>query len=189
MNLFQIEPVFFRNQAEFRKWFIENHTSEKELWVGYYKTSSKKESISYSESVDEAICFGWIDGIRKSIDNESYCNRFTPRRQKSIWSTVNISKAETLLKKGLMQPAGIESYNKSLTEKSGIYSYENVPSVLSEEFDLKFRINEKAWLFFNTLSPSLRKTLLHWVMGAKKDITRQSRLEKLINSCEAGKVL
>ena len=98
-----MNPQFFSTQAEFRKWLQLHHASEKEIWVGFYKTSSKKESINYSESVDEAICFGWIDGIRKSIDNESYCNRFTPRRKKSNWSTINIAKVEKLLNQGLMQ--------------------------------------------------------------------------------------
>lgn len=102
-----MNPIFFSSKTEFRKWLIENHASEKELWVGYYKTASKKESISYSDSVDEAICFGWIDGVRKSIDDKSYCNRFTPRRDKSIWSVINIEKAENLIKNGLMFPAGI----------------------------------------------------------------------------------
>lgn len=182
-------PQFFSTQAEFRKWLQQHHASEKEIWVGFYKTSSKKESITYSESVDEAICFGWIDGIRKSIDKESYCNRFTPRRNKSNWSAINIAKVEKLLKHGLMHDSGIESYNKRTDDKSRVYSYENLPSKLPDELEIKLRTNEKAWLFFNKQAPSHQKTIIYWIMSAKQETTRLSRLEKLITASEAGKKL
>jgi uncharacterized protein YdeI (YjbR/CyaY-like superfamily) len=184
-----MNPIFFSSKTEFRKWLIENHASEKELWVGYYKTASKKESISYSDSVDEAICFGWIDGVRKSIDDKSYCNRFTPRRDKSIWSVINIEKAENLIKNGLMFPAGIESYNKRTDDKSRVYSYENVPGKLSDDLILKLRENEKAWTFFSNQSPSHQKTIIYWIMSAKQEATKMLRLEKLIAASEAGKKL
>ncbi|MBK8488853.1 MAG: hypothetical protein IPL48_13815 [Bacteroidetes bacterium] len=110
-------PIFFNTPIEFRKWLIKHHQSATELWVGYYKTSSKKSGITYSQSVDEALCFGWIDGIRKSIDNDSYCNRFTPRRLNSNWSKINIKKVETLIEQGLMQPAGLDIYKLRKFEK------------------------------------------------------------------------
>jgi uncharacterized protein YdeI (YjbR/CyaY-like superfamily) len=181
-----MNPLFFSTQAAFRAWLLQNHATAQELWVGYYKAGSKKASVTYSQSVDEAICFGWIDGVRKSIDKESYCIRFTPRRAKSIWSDVNINKAEALLKLGLMQPAGIESFNKRTDDKSRVYSYENVPSKLTDDLEAKLQVNEKAWLFFSKQAPSHRKTIVYWIMSAKQESTRLSRLEKLITASESG---
>lgn len=140
-------PVFFATPEEFRKWLEENHQSETELLVGYYKIGTKKPSMNWSESVDEALCFGWIDGVRRSIDDESYCNRFTPRKPRSNWSAVNIAKVEELIRLRKMMPAGLAAYEKRLDARSAIYSYENRPEKLDEKFETQFQENSKAWDF------------------------------------------
>lgn len=180
-------PVFFATPAEFRKWLEENHQTETELLVGYYKIGTKKPSMNWSESVDEALCFGWIDGVRRSIDEESYCNRFTPRKPRSNWSAVNIAKVEELIRTGKMMPAGLAAYEKRTDTRSAIYSYENRPERLDEQFESQFQENSKAWDFFNAQAPSYKKTIIYWVMSAKQEPTRFSRLNKLIEASEAGK--
>lgn len=181
--------IFFKTSADFRKWLEIYHKTEKEIWVGYYKTSLKKEGITWPQSVDEAICFGWIDGIRKSIDNERYCNRFTPRKANSNWSSVNIKKAGLLSAKGLMHPSGLKMFEKRKDDKSEVYSYENKPEILSGELEQKFRSNEKASAFFSAQAPSYRRTVLYWIMSGKQEKTRINRLSKLIEACETGKKL
>ncbi len=180
-----VKPTFFKTQSSFRKWFEKNHEKEKELLVGFYKVKSGKQSITWSQSVDEAVCFGWIDGIRKSIDDESYCIRFTPRKPKSIWSAVNIKKVEELSKQGLMHVSGLDAFAKREEKKSGIYSYEKEPSVLSDDFLKKFESNKKAWKFFRSMARSYQNTAIHWVMNAKQEITKSKRLEELIKDSEA----
>lgn len=184
--MFKMNPIFFSSPVEFRKWLEENHETEKEILVGFHKVATGKPSMSWSESVDQAICFGWIDGIRKSIDNESYSIRFTPRKPKSIWSAVNMKKIEELTTIGLIQPAGISAYEKRETHRTAIYSYENKPTVLPETFDKKFRANEKAWNFFQKQAPTYKKTALYLVMSAKQEITRLQRMETLISDSEAS---
>ena len=179
------EPVFFSTQSAFRKWLEQNHDKASELLVGFYKTGSGKASISWSESVDVAICFGWIDGIRKSIDSESYSIRFTPRKPKSIWSAVNIKKVEELAKQGLMHPAGLAAFSKREENKSRIYAYEKEATTLSEDFLKKFTSNNKAWNYFQSMAPSYQKTAIHWVMNAKQEITKEKRLKELIRDCQA----
>ncbi|MFH0893445.1 MAG: YdeI/OmpD-associated family protein [Bacteroidota bacterium] len=176
--------IFFSRQSEFRKWLEKNHKSKTELLVGYYKVGSGKPSMTWSQSVDEALCFGWIDGIRKSVDEESYCIRFTPRKPKSNWSAVNIKKVEELKKQGLMTESGLALFEKRKEEKSIIYSYENKPEKLTDDFERKFKKNKKAWTFFQKQAPSYKKTAFYWVMSAKQEATRVSRLEKLISRSE-----
>lgn len=182
-----MKPVFFATQLDFRKWLEKNHRKEKEIIVGYYKVSSGKPSLTWSESVDQAICFGWIDGIRRSIDEISYSIRFTPRNPKSIWSAINIKKVEDLTKLGLMKPEGIEAFNRLEENKSKVYAYEKEPVKLSTKFERQFKTNKKAWEFFTSQAPSYQKTLTHWVMTAKQEITRSNRLNTLIKNSEAGK--
>ena len=177
------QPTFFSTQSAFRKWLEKNHDKVKELSVGFYKVKTGKPSITWSESVDEAICFGWIDGIRKSIDNESYCIRFTPRKPKSIWSAINIKKVEELTKQGLMYPAGLAAFSKREENKSRIYSYEKDVAILSDVFLKKFKANKKAWKFFQSMAPSYQNTAIHWVMSAKQEITKVKRLDELIRDC------
>jgi uncharacterized protein YdeI (YjbR/CyaY-like superfamily) len=182
-----MKPVFFPKPSDFRKWLERNHLKEKELIVGFYKVNSGKPSLTWSESVDQALCFGWIDGIRRSIDEESYCIRFTPRKPKSIWSAINIKKMAELKEKGLLKPSGIAAFEKREAKRSAIYSYEKSPSVFSEKFENQLRSNKKADKFFKALPPSFRNVCIHWVMSAKQEKTRISRMERLITASEAGK--
>ncbi|MGE0078655.1 MAG: YdeI family protein [Bacteroidales bacterium] len=178
-----MEPIFFKNRQGFRVWLENNHLEEKEIIVGFYKVSSRKPSLTWSESVDEAICFGWIDGIRKSIDEESYCIRFTPRNPNSTWSAVNVKKAETLIVTGLMQPCGLKVYKQRKIETGKKYSYENKPNSLPENLIIKFKESPVAWLFFNAQPESYKKTIYLWILDAKQEKTQLGRLEKLINAC------
>ncbi len=180
-------PVFFTKQSDFRKWLEKNHKIKTELFVGFYKVDSGKPSITWPQSVDEAICFGWIDGVRKSIDKDSYFIRFTPRKSTSIWSSINIKKVEELIQLGLMQPAGITSFEKRKEGKSRIYSYENEPLKLLDAYKNKIKANRKAWAFFNSLSPSYQKLAVYRVMSAKQEKTQISRLKNLIKECVAGR--
>lgn len=181
-----MQPTFFSKQSEFRKWLEKNHDKESELAVGFYKVGSGKPSMTWSESVDQALCFGWIDGVRKSIDKDSYQIRFTQRKPTSIWSAVNIQKMEELTKQGLMQPAGLASFEKRKESKSKIYSHEKAEVNFSPEFEKQFKANKKAWDYFELLAPSYRKTSTHWVMSAKQEATQIKRLSELIKDSEAG---
>jgi uncharacterized protein YdeI (YjbR/CyaY-like superfamily) len=184
-----MDPVFFPSPLDFRKWLQKHHTKEKELLVGFYKVGSGKPSMTWSESVDQALCFGWIDGVRKSLGEESYTIRFTPRKPSSIWSTVNIRKVAELEKQGLMQPAGLEAFSKRKETHSSIYSYEKEPVKLDRVFEKTFRSNKKAWAFFHQQPPSYRNPALNWVMSAKQEVTRLKRLETLIKDSEEGRRL
>ena len=186
MNL-DVQPTFFATQSDFRKWLEKNHRRATELFVGFHKVDSGKPSMTWSQSVDQAICFGWIDGVRKSIDKESYFIRFTPRKPTSIWSAVNIKKVAELSKRGLMHPAGLASFKLKKEHNSKIYSYEKEAVKLSANFERKFKANKKAWVFFQSLPPSYHKSALHWIMTAKQEATSIKRLEELINDSEAGK--
>ena len=178
-------PTFFDNHAEFRKWLEKNHDKETELFVGFYKVGSEKHNMTWSQSVDEALCFGWIDAVRKSIDDQSYLIRFTRRKPTSIWSNVNIKKIETLTAAGLMHTAGIEAFKFRTKHKSGIYAFEKEEVKLSEEFQAKFMANKDAWSWFEKMPPSYKKQATHWIMEAKQELTRKNRLEELIRDSEA----
>jgi len=179
-----MKPLFFSTQLGFRRWLSENHKTKTELIVGYYKVKSKKPSMTWSQSVDEALCFGWIDGVRKSIDDESYCIRFTPRKSTSIWSAVNIKKMEVLIEKGLMQPLGLKSYKLRKESKSKIYAYEKKVVELSSSYEKIFKSNKKAWDFFSSQAPSYQKKIIHRIMSAKQEKTQILRLEKTIRESE-----
>ena len=181
-----MKPIFFKTSADFRAWLEENHQKERELWVGYYKKATKLASITWPESVDEALCFGWIDGIRKSIDETSYVIRFTPRKPTSHWSDVNISRVKELKKNGLMQAAGLEAYKKRKKEKSGRASYEQKSVELSADYLKKIKANTKAWQYFDALAPSYKKMTIWFVMSAKREETRLKRLEVVISSSSQG---
>lgn len=184
-----MKPIFFPTQSDFRQWLEENHDQETEIIVGYYRVSSSKQSMTWSESVDQALCFGWIDGVRRSIDAESYCNRFTPRKAKSNWSAVNIAKVEELTATGLMKPEGLAAFAKREESRSGIYAYENELKKFSDEFEEQFKANEKAWNFFDKQANWYKKQMINWVMTAKQETTRQKRLHKLILESENEKRL
>jgi len=178
--------VFFANQPDLRKWFEKNHAKEKELYIGFYKIKSGKPSVTWPQSVDEALCFGWIDAVRKSIDEESYFIRFTKRKADSTWSLVNINKIKELTALGLMMPAGMEAYKKRKEKKSGIYAYENEVVKLAKVYEKKLKANKEAWAFFQSQAPSYKKIATRWVMTAKQESTRIRRLNDLINDSSAG---
>lgn len=180
-------PTFFTDQKDFRKWLEKNHRKEKELLVGFYKVTTKKPSMSWSESVDQALCFGWIDGVRKSIDKDSYTIRFTPRKTSSIWSAINIQKIEDLTKVGLMTEAGLKAFSFRTENKSKIYSHETEPVPLLEAYENQFKRNKIAWEFFEKQAPSYKKVMIHWIMSAKQEKTQFSRLEKTITESEKQK--
>ncbi len=184
-----MDPVYFKSAADFRKWLEKNHSTEQEIFVAYYKKGSKKSGITYTQAVEQALCFGWIDGVARSLDQDSYCNRYTPRRKNSNWSAINIKKAELLIEQGLMHASGLVAFEKRKEVLSGAYSYENKPANLSVELESMLRSNQKAWEFFSSQSPSHQKTVFYWIMSAKQEKTRISRLQKLIRSCEEGKRL
>lgn len=165
--------------------FEKNHHSAKELLAGFYKVGTKKPCITWSESVDEASCFGWIDGVRKSIDEESYCIRFTPRKSGSIWSDINIKKVEILSKQGLMHSSGLGAFSRRQENKSRIYSYEKEPSSLPKDFLKQFKANKKAWKYFQSMAPTYQKSCIHWIIDAKQEATKLKRLEELIRDSEA----
>lgn len=181
-----MKAAFFNSQYEFRDWLEKNHKRETELIVGYYKVKTGKPSMTWSESVDQALCFGWIDGIRRRIDEESYCIRFTPRRPKSNWSAVNIKKVAELTKKGLMKPEGNAVFEKRDDKRSGIYAYEKELARFSDEFKKRFKTNKNAWNFFKDQAAGYRKSCTEWVMSAKQEATRERRLLKLIVESEKG---
>jgi uncharacterized protein YdeI (YjbR/CyaY-like superfamily) len=179
---------FFATSEEFRKWLKVHHENTRELWFGFYKKGSGRPSITSPESVDEALCVGWIDGLRKTIDAESYKIRFTPRKTTSNWSVVNIGRAKELIKQGRMHPAGVKAFELRKEEKSGIYTYENRKSaVLGEAAEERFRSRPKAWDFFQSQPASYRQTAIWWVVSAKKEETLQQRLERLIAESEVGR--
>lgn len=175
---------FFSSSSEFRKWLVANHSSETELIVGFYKVKTGRPSMTWSQSVDQALCFGWIDGVRRSIDEESYSIRFTPRKKNSIWSTVNIKKVEELKLSGEMTAFGLQAYSHRTEAKSHIYSHETKALTLDSNFLKQFKSNPKGWEFFNKQAPSYQKVTIHWIMSAKQEKTRLSRLEKTIAASE-----
>jgi len=181
-----MEPKFFSDQGKFRKWLEKNHDKKKELIVGFYKKSSGKPSITWPESVDQALCFGWIDGIRRSIDEISYSIRFTPRNPKSTWSVVNIKKVGKLKKQGFMMPPGLAAFNLRKEQNSGVYSFEQKNINFNTEFEKIFKRNKKAWVNFQKEAPYYRKTVIHWVMSAKREETRLKRLNTLIEDSASG---
>jgi uncharacterized protein YdeI (YjbR/CyaY-like superfamily) len=182
-------PTFFATPADFGRWLGKNHATARELWVGFYRKHTGRASITWPESVDEALCVGWIDGIRKGIDAESYMIRFTPRRRGSIWSAVNIGRVEALTRENRVLPAGLAAFALRVENKSGIYAYEQRSEQLPEPYAGLLRGNRKAWEFFQAQPPGYRKTIGWWVVSAKRDETRRKRLEKLIAESAAGRRL
>ncbi|HAZ03435.1 MAG: bacteriocin-protection protein [Bacteroidetes bacterium GWA2_40_14] len=181
MQIHQGQPLFFGNQEQFREWLSEHSRTKKELWVGYYKVESGMPSLTWPQSVDQALCFGWIDGIRRSIDKDRYCIRFTPRKPNSNWSLVNIEKAESLILKGLMTPDGMVLFQNRKVADDKSYSYENKPEQLPQHLEQLFRKNTKAWEFFSNQSKSYQRTVLYWILSAKQEATKTSRLMKTID--------
>jgi len=181
-----VKPRFFKKPEDFRAWLEKNHDSAKELLVGFWKRDSGKPSITWPESVDEALCFGWIDGIRRRIDDESYTIRFTPRAVKSKWSAVNIKRVAELTELGRMKPAGLAAFEKRDPKSEG-YSYERREATLDAAMEKRFRANKAAWTFWEAQPPYYRRTLSWWVISAKREETREKRLEQLIAASAEGR--
>jgi uncharacterized protein YdeI (YjbR/CyaY-like superfamily) len=179
-------PAFFETEADFRRWLAANHEDADELLVGFWKKSTGRPSIDWPQARDQALCFGWIDGIRKSIDEESYTIRFTPRRKGSIWSRVNVGRYEALTRDGLMTAAGERAYEEN-KDRSGVYSYENAARSLSAEDEAELRRNEAAWSDWEKRPPGYRKLVAHWINSAKKPETRARRLVGLIRAGAEGR--
>ena len=182
-----MKPVFFATQAGWREWLLANHSSRSEVVVGFYKRGSGKPSITWPQSVDEALCFGWIDGVRKRIDDSSYTIRFTPRQPRSRWSVVNVRRIRELTRLGLMRPAGLKAFAQCDEGKMRVYGYEQRNAARFEAGDERqFRANARAWSFFQAQPPWYRRTATYWVVSAKKRETQIKRLGILIQCCEGG---
>lgn len=185
-----MEPIFFAAPEEFRLWLEKHHTTETELLVGFFKKGTGRPSITWPESVDQALCFGWIDGVRRSVDAESYSIRFTPRKSRSTWSAVNIAKVAELTELGLMHPAGVSAFERRTEENSLIYSHERSQDpALTPEQERRFRTEKAAWTWFQSRPPGYRRTALHWVTAAKRPETREKRLTQLIEDSAQGRRL
>jgi uncharacterized protein YdeI (YjbR/CyaY-like superfamily) len=182
-----MKPRFFIAQSAFRAWLELQHDTTHELWVGFYNKQSGKGGITYPEALDEALCFGWIDGLRKRVDDASYTIRFTPRKPGSIWSAVNIRRVGELIKLGRMHFSGLKVFQERDQEKSDQYSYERENSKLEAAQEKRFKANKKAWDFFQAQAPWYRRTATWWVVGAKREQTRLKRLATLIEDSEKGR--
>lgn len=184
-----MKPLFFATPADWQKWLEKNHDRENEVLVGFYKRDSGKPSITWPESVDAALCFGWIDGVRRSIDASSYTIRFTPRRQRSIWSKVNVRRAKELIASGLMQPAGQRAFEACQEVRSGVYSFEQNEIAFEKSQEQEFKRDKAAWQFFQSQAPWYRRTTTHWVTSAKREETKAKRLKILIEDSAAGRTI
>lgn len=185
MQLIPNNIQYFESELKFREWLDKNWNSCTEVWVGFYKKGTGKLTLTWSQSVDQALCYGWIDGIRKSVDAESYVIRFTPRNPKSVWSDINIKKIEELTAKGLMMPSGLKLFEARTENSSRLYSFEQRKVEFEGELLEKFKQNTKAWTFFKSTPPSYQKVATWWVISAKQEKTQHKRLETLIKDSEA----
>jgi uncharacterized protein YdeI (YjbR/CyaY-like superfamily) len=181
------EPTYFDTPAALRRWLAKHHASADELWVGYWKKSTGVASVTWPETVDEALCVGWIDGIRKSVDAERYKIRFTPRRAGSHWSAVNLRRVAVLIEEGRMRPSGLAAYEARDPAKSGRYSFEQEKAAFTAAQRKRFQADPDAWAFFQSQPPGYRRTATWWVISAKRDDTRDRRLATLIADSAAGR--
>lgn len=189
MSSEEMKPLFFATPTDWRKWLEQNHEREKEVLVGFHKMGSGKPSITWPESVDGALCFGWIDGVRRSIDASSYTIRFTPRRPRSIWSNVNVERANELIGSGLMQPAGMRAFEARQGERSGVYAFEQSEIAFDRAQEQQFKREKAAWKFFQSQAPWYRRTATYWVISAKREETKEKRLRILIEDSAAGRTI
>jgi uncharacterized protein YdeI (YjbR/CyaY-like superfamily) len=184
-----LKLIHFPSPTEFRRWLEQNHASATELWVGFYRKDSGQGGLTYPEALDEALCFGWIDGIRKKVDADSYTNRFTPRNSGSIWSLINIGHVGRLTTAGKMHPSGLKAFAARLAHRTGVYSFEQKSHKLSAAYEKKFRANKKAWAFFTAQAPWYQRTAIHKVVSPKQEATRLRWLDLLISDSAWGKRL
>jgi uncharacterized protein YdeI (YjbR/CyaY-like superfamily) len=181
------DVIFFASPEELRDWFDAHHETADELWVGYHRKATGRPTVSWPQAVDEALCVGWIDGVRYRLDDERHAQRFTPRRKGSIWSAINTKRAGELVAEGRMRPAGKRAFEARSPEKTAIYSYEREAAAFTEEQQARFEADTAAWAFFQAQAPSYRRSITHWVSSAKRDETRERRFEKLLEDSRAGR--
>jgi uncharacterized protein YdeI (YjbR/CyaY-like superfamily) len=181
--------VFFASAAELRRWFEKNHGTAAELWVGFHRKASGLPSITWSELVDQELCFGWIDSVRYTLDEHRSAQRITPRRKRSVWSAINIRRFQELEAQGLAQESGRAAFAAREDARSSIYAYENRSVQLSDEYEASFRKHRSAWDFFESQAPWYRRTASYWVMSAKREATREKRLQTLIDDSAGGRRL
>jgi uncharacterized protein YdeI (YjbR/CyaY-like superfamily) len=185
-----MEPTFFATPADFRAWLERHHESHSELIVGFHKRGSGRPSITWPEAVDQALCFGWIDGVRRRIDDTRYSIRFTPRKARSTWSAVNIRRMKELVEKGLVAPAGLAAFERRTDDRTAIYSHEQRKAAkLEPDQERRLRADERARAFFEAQPPSYRRAAIHWVTSAKKPETRDRRLAQLVECSAAGRTV
>ena len=177
---------FFKTPADFRAWLEKHHADKTELWVGFYKKASGKGGITYQEGVDAALCYGWIDGIKKRVDDDSYTHRFTPRRDKSIWSRVNTRRMTALIEQGLVAPPGMKAFEKRDAKRTGVYTFENSPKAFPPAVEKRFKAANQAWEFFRAQPPGYQKLVTGWIANAKKEETQRKRLEMVLDACAKG---
>jgi len=182
-----LKPRFFATAANWRAWLEEHHATAPEVVVGFYRKGSRKPSVTWPEAVDQALCFGWIDGIRRRIDDESYSNRFTPRRRGSNWSVINVKRVGELRALGLMRPAGLAAFEAREDARTGQYSYEQAGRELEPELEARLRANAEAWRYWQAQPAGYRRTVSHWITSAKHPATRERRLASLIEDSAAGR--
>jgi uncharacterized protein YdeI (YjbR/CyaY-like superfamily) len=183
-----MKPLFFADPAEWRAWLEANHETESEVLVGLYKRGSGKQSITWPQLVDEALCFGWIDGVRRGLDADSYSIRMTPRKKGSNWSAINVKRFGELREAGRVAPAGEEAFARRREDRTAIYSYEQEEeATLAPEQEARLRADERAWEFWTSQPPWYRRTATHWVVRAKREETRERRLRTLIEDSAAGR--
>jgi uncharacterized protein YdeI (YjbR/CyaY-like superfamily) len=183
----RVNPIYFKSPTEFRRWLAKNYDKQSEVWIGMYKVSSGKKGITYNEALDEALCYGWIDGVRKSADAESYMQRFSPRTAKSYWSAVNTKRVAELTTLGRMHASGVAAFERRDKTATARYSFERETAALEPSAIKHFRANKAAWQYFDSEAPWYRRVAVHWVTSAKKPETRQRRLGTLIRDSAAGR--
>ena len=181
------DVIFFASPEELRDWFDAHHETTDELWVGYHRKATGRPTVSWPQAVDEALCVGWIDGVRYRLDDKRHAQRFTPRRKGSIWSAINTKRAGELIAEGRMRPAGRKAFDARSPEKTAIYSYEREAAAFTKEQQARFEADTAAWAFFRAQAPSYRRNITHWVSSAKRDETRERRFEKLLEDSRAGR--
>ena len=185
-----MEPTFFATPADFRAWLERHHADRRELMVGFHKKGSRKPSITWPESVDEALCFGWIDGVRRSLGDDAYTIRLTPRQARSTWSAVNVRRAKELIEEGRMTPAGLTAFEARADDRTAVYSYEQRRhAAFDSDQERRFRAVPEAWQWFQARPPSYRRAAIHWVTSAKRPETRERRLRALIEDSAAGRLV
>ena len=181
------DVVFFASPEELRAWFDEHHETADELWVGYHRKATGRPTVTWPEAVDEALCVGWIDGIRYRLDDTRHAQRFTPRRKGSIWSAINTKRAGELMAEGRIRPAGLRAFEARSPERTAVYSYERETAAFSKDQQRRFEADRPAWAFFQAQAPSWRRAITHWVSSAKREETRERRFVRLVEDSRAGR--